>query len=207
MTKLALVVQTTDDAIVDSRSPGPVLGDLEHWADMLLRWFEGSQTAQFIISEDGAFISANAAGRALLTEETVLRVAAGKVHAVCSKSDAELGAAFRSGRTTALLLEEPAAGEVWFVRATPGAGLLVCELRKARVQEPQPSLEILQACGLTRAERRMLQHLLTARSIEEIARLEGISVETVRTHRKRAFGKVGVASRFELAELVLRSTL
>lgn len=207
MVKLTVVAQTTQDTVAQRGLQGSALGDLEYWTDTLLRWFEGSETARIVITEDGRFVAANALGRQLLADETVLRIADGKAHAVCSKDAAGLSAAFRSGRTSALLLEAPETGDIWFVRATPGAGLLMCELRKARLQEPQACLEIIQAFGLTRAERRMLQHLLTASSIEEIARMEGISVETVRTHRKRAFGKVGVATRFELAELVLRSAL
>ncbi len=51
---------------------------------------------------------------------------------------------------------------------------------------------------LTRAEHRVLRHLRQGRSLGEVARTLGVSLETVRTHTRNIYRKYGVASRAEL---------
>jgi DNA-binding CsgD family transcriptional regulator len=58
--------------------------------------------------------------------------------------------------------------------------------------------------GLTRSEARIVEKLLTDKSVEEIADEVGVSPDTVRTHRKRAFAKLGIKSRSSLLAWYLR---
>ena len=59
--------------------------------------------------------------------------------------------------------------------------------------------------SLTPAEARVAGKLATGQSIEEIATEEAVSLETVRTHVKRALAKTGTERQGELISLILRS--
>lgn len=52
--------------------------------------------------------------------------------------------------------------------------------------------------GLTRAEVRLLKTLMGGANAEELTGILGISIETVRTHLKRSYAKIGVANREQL---------
>ncbi|MBU1385703.1 MAG: helix-turn-helix transcriptional regulator [Alphaproteobacteria bacterium] len=52
--------------------------------------------------------------------------------------------------------------------------------------------------GLTRSEERLLKALMGGANAEELAGSLGISIETVRTHVKRSYAKLGVANREQL---------
>jgi two-component system, NarL family, nitrate/nitrite response regulator NarL len=62
-------------------------------------------------------------------------------------------------------------------------------------QAPEPEL-------LTRREADVLEHLRAGRSNAEIALALHVSVETVRTHRRNIYRKLGVRTRRELAALM-----
>lgn len=51
------------------------------------------------------------------------------------------------------------------------------------------------AFGLTRTESRVARYLLSGQTAEETARTMCVSLETTRTHIKRAYAKMGVSSR------------
>ncbi len=57
--------------------------------------------------------------------------------------------------------------------------------------------------GLTRAEARVATRLAAGKTVADIAAELGVSVETVRTHLKRAYHKTGVRRQAELVRLVL----
>jgi DNA-binding CsgD family transcriptional regulator len=69
--------------------------------------------------------------------------------------------------------------------------------------------DLRQAFGLTPSEREVARHLLEGRTADEAAGELGISLDTVRTHIKRAYAKLGVCSReaffHKLAPFVLAS--
>ncbi|MFN3931003.1 MAG: helix-turn-helix transcriptional regulator [Brevundimonas sp.] len=52
--------------------------------------------------------------------------------------------------------------------------------------------------GLTKSEERLLRALMGGANAEELAGVLGISIETVRTHVKRSYAKIGVANREQL---------
>lgn len=69
--------------------------------------------------------------------------------------------------------------------------------------------DLKQAFGLTPSEREVARHLLDGLTADETAAELGISLDTVRTHIKRAYAKLGVCSReaffHKLAPFVLAS--
>jgi DNA-binding CsgD family transcriptional regulator len=66
---------------------------------------------------------------------------------------------------------------------------LASETIEARVED------LKQAFGLTPAEARVANSLLGGKTAEETSEELGVSLETVRTHIKRAYAKLGVSSR------------
>lgn len=71
-------------------------------------------------------------------------------------------------------------------------------------KQDKPRISIGAANGLTRSEARIVERLLTDQTIEEIAEESGLAADTVRTHRKRAFAKLGVTSRSALLAWYLK---
>lgn len=79
-----------------------------------------------------------------------------------------------------------------------------------RGQEPAPSTRSMPSSqslqsrfGLTRAEARVVRRLAEGHSIKRIAEEFGVSVETARTHAKRAMQKTDTHRQAELVSLVL----
>lgn len=71
---------------------------------------------------------------------------------------------------------------------------------------PEPDVPLLcELFSLTPAEARVAGKLALGRSLDEIAVELGISLETVRTHAKRALSKTGTDRQGELISLILRS--
>ncbi|MDY6922357.1 MAG: helix-turn-helix transcriptional regulator [Pseudomonadota bacterium] len=83
------------------------------------------------------------------------------------------------------------------VERVPDAGLVAIEIF------PTTARDTLWAdtgaiFGLTNAEERLLKKLVGGANAEELAGILGISIETVRTHVKRSYAKIGVANREQL---------
>jgi DNA-binding CsgD family transcriptional regulator/PAS domain-containing protein len=71
---------------------------------------------------------------------------------------------------------------------------------------PEPEHELLRRLyGLTPAETRVAALLLTAKSLPEIADESLVTLNTVKTHTRRVFEKIGVRGQAEFLRLVLRS--
>ena len=60
---------------------------------------------------------------------------------------------------------------------------------------------------LSDREQQVVQHILHGYSSESISRVLEISITTVKTHRKRAYAKLGISSQSELLSLFLKSAM
>lgn len=70
-----------------------------------------------------------------------------------------------------------------------------------------PNADLLQSLfDLTPAEARVARAIGGARSVQEIAIEQGVGIETVRTHLKRAMGKTGKSRQTEFAMLIKNQT-
>lgn len=74
---------------------------------------------------------------------------------------------------------------------------------------PVKLVDLRQAFGLTEADRCVAERLMNGHTAEETAGELGVSLETIRTHIKRAYAKLGVCSReaffTKLREFVVRA--
>jgi ATP/maltotriose-dependent transcriptional regulator MalT len=118
-------------------------------------------------------------GRALLTAGEILRRARQKGQA-------------REALTEAIAIFERMGARLWVERARS-------ELARVAVKRPE-------GAGLTATERQVVDLVAAGRSNKEIADTLFMSVHTVEAHLTRLFRALGVASRTELARLVIEGT-
>ena len=118
-------------------------------------------------------------GRALLTAGEILRRARQKGQA-------------REALTQAIGVFERLGARLWLERARS-------ELSRVAVKRPE-------GAGLTATERQVVELVAAGRSNKEIADTLFMSVHTVEAHLTRLFRALGVASRTELARLVIEGT-
>lgn len=59
-----------------------------------------------------------------------------------------------------------------------------------------------EAFHLTRAEAAVVKRILDGANVDEIAEDQGISAETIRTHIRRLYGKLGISGREQLFALM-----
>ena len=82
---------------------------------------------------------------------------------------------------------------------------VVARLRHERPERPDAESELAQAYDLTAREREVLARLARGLSITEMASDLSISENTVKTHVKRIYGKLGVHSKQEVIDLAQSS--
>lgn len=170
----------------------------------VLDWFEHAPDALLLLAHDGRLAGANAVARGLLEEGLTVRVSDGLVLAGATPL-ADL--APQDGSRAPVCLGSAGDVTTWALFSRRVATSCLCEIRCVPAPGGARSVGFDPAFHLTRSERRVVEQLLSHTSIEAIGESLNISVETVRTHRKRAFAKLGVGSRFELAALVLDALL
>ena len=91
--------------------------------------------------------------------------------------------------TSAVTIEEPAGGLVLRLRINDSSGdrLLTCLIRDAN-----------DAAQLTRSERAVADQLCEGRTLAQIARLRGVTINTVKSQVRQIFRKLDVDSRVAL---------
>lgn len=172
---------------------------------LAVTWLEGlAYPAMLIGTSDGALLWTNNRADEFLAQGEVLTRAGGRLSAADRRLRPDL-AAFVSGE---------AADDCWLMPAPDGAPPVL--LRKARLDDRagQPAAllfaydsghrdrfaepDVAALWSLTPTEARVLRLLRDGNPAEQIGRLAGISIETVRTHIRRIYAKMGVSCREEL---------
>jgi DNA-binding CsgD family transcriptional regulator len=176
-----------------------VEGDGGDWPG---RWFSQDAAARLVIARDFTVLAANSNAIALI-EFGVVSLRDGSLATRDRRSGAELlaivaeaGTAPRvgivgAGGPAALLIDAFALGE----EADSPVALLVRDLRAAAEIE---CADLESMFGVTPGEHQVIIQLVKGYSSREIAEQFGKSILTVRTHVKRAYGKIGVKTRGQL---------
>ncbi len=86
--------------------------------------------------------------------------------------------------------------------STPIAATALVTIDDPDSQRPVVSERVAAALSLTRSEARVAGFLVGGRSEREIAEALAVSLNTVKTHRKRIYAKLGVTRRAELAAIL-----
>jgi DNA-binding CsgD family transcriptional regulator len=104
-----------------------------------------------------------------------------------------------TSEVSAQCISDPGTGEQVVVTATrlasPWQHLVGMTLQRANYDVSVRLADLQQALGLTPTEARVAHHLFNGKTAEETAEDLQVSLDTVRTHIKRTYAKVGVSSR------------
>jgi len=184
---------------------GPA-GEILPSAAYVLGWCEFSTTPAAVVTRDQGILWANNAGRDLISSGLYFRKVRGRISCVDSRQEPDLKAfvrdlaeprvwAYRGNEDHILVRGDltvpaglvPAVGLSFFV-ATPAAEYLWADLSKI--------------FGLTAAEASIIKRLVHGERVDNLAEALELSVETVRTHIRRSYVKLGVGSREELFSAV-----
>lgn len=182
---------------------------------------EGTSCAWLLLDAQARVVSSNARGQALLAGAPALvRAHQGRVVALgrrAAPAFPELFAACRRhGHTVPFLVQDGAANTLLkgTLSALPAevdtyAGafyerryLLVIELPHAG--RAAMIARVGELFGLTGAEREVLRHLLDGDSADQVARLRGAGLSTVRTQIRAILDKTGLARQVDLVNMVSR---
>lgn len=104
-----------------------------------------------------------------------------------------------TGEVSAQCISDPGTGEQVVLTATrlpsPWQHLVGITLQRAGYDVSVRLANLEQALGLTPTEARVAHHLFCGHTAEETAENLCVSLDTIRTHIKRAYAKLGVSSR------------
>jgi DNA-binding CsgD family transcriptional regulator len=191
-------------------------------AAMFSQSLDGLRAAIYFVDANGRILHANTAGHFLVNEADVLRVAAGKLVAGESESDAGLQDAFLAASTgdaaiggtgiSLPLIGKKGERHVAHVlpltsgarqRARPShAASTAVFVHKSAVETPSPPEVIAKAYKLTMAELRVLFAIVDVGGVPEVAEVLGTAATTVRTHLGNVFAKTGTNRQADLVKLV-----
>ena len=183
-----------------SPSHAGVIGKRDDWPAL---WFAQDAAARLVVGRDLTVFIANRQALGAIEANGVLALREGVLTARDRKATAELAAVVSEAAGparfavvgadggAAVLVEALALGE-------GDAGPVALALRdlNSPVQIECADLEAM--FGVTPGERQVIVQLLKGHSSREIAEQFGKSILTVRTHVKRAYGKIGVKTRGQL---------
>ncbi len=181
----------------DSLPKGPV-PDVEVFQD----WLETEGGARLVVERSGRIIWSNARARRLLSEGSCLTMTAGQLVAAHRARHAELRTFLdnlNGGPEVAVLTS----GE----ETKPPVVIIGCALRvdsgdylglRIRQVSDAPRLlvaDLTPAYRLTGSERQVVRRLVEGETAEAISKANGQSIDTVRTHIRNIYNKIGVSSR------------
>ncbi len=193
----AMIAEMNHSASVDTQVPSALY---------VLGWCEHSPTPAAVVDRDCQLIWTNQAGDRLLSEGSHIRAFQGRVGCADGLQDPEF-------RTFVRNLTEPG---VWACRGDDDHMLVRGDLTSPpglpeavglSFFPAHPRAEYIWAdfrklFGLTVAEAALVRRLVDGDRVETLAETLGLSVETVRTHIRRSYAKLGVGSREELFSVV-----
>lgn len=169
-----------------------------------------SELGVVVVDEGARAINFGAQGQAMVEAGRVLRLTTGgKLHIRDSDADAALHGMLRRGfdgdTATTFVLGSTKLTLIRTCKDCESAyfeGPSVIVLIESQAKEPPLDLRgFASANGLTAAELRAMQGLISGQNAARIADAAGISRETVRTQVKSLYGKLGVRSQMELLRI------
>ncbi len=189
------------EAVARTSDPLPLRRLSDEVRSDVVAWCVGSRTPAILAALDGAVLWCNEAALAVLADRDHFYVRSGKL--TCADPTKET--AFRAfmdqdRRDVATWVSEGDASMLILAREAivgpePRFGLT---LHPAAAEAPCVWADFGSVMGLTTSEARIAQKLIEGGRADAIARDVGVGLETVRTHIRRIYNKLGVGSREEL---------
>ena len=172
-------------------------------ADWPARWFAQDPTPRVVVGRDLTLLAANNRGEELIGAGGALALRDGALAARDRKTSQDLSAAVTTaGFEPCFKVVGPDGGPSLLVEivvldgeGSEAVGLTLRDLTAA-VEIECADLESI--FGVTPGEHQVIVQLLRGQSSRDIAEGAGKSILTIRTHVKRAYGKIGVKTRGQL---------
>ena len=164
-------------------------------------WFEREATARLIVSRDLTVLAANASAQALIDGCEALSFRDGALAAKDRRATMRLvEAVAAAGPIARAVVIGEGSGVLLEVQALEGhdAGPVGLMLRDLVAATSIECADLEAMFGVTPGEHQVVVQLLKGYSSREIAAQAGKSILTIRTHVKRAYGKIGVKTRGQL---------
>jgi DNA-binding CsgD family transcriptional regulator len=170
------------------------------WAAL---WFTLDAAARLVVSRDLSVLAANRSAQALVNGASALVIRDGVLVARDRRFAADLAGVIAGARP------EPGFGIIGadgcpsvlieaFALGDGGDGPVALSLRDLSASVEIRCADLETVFGVTPGEHQVIVQLLKGYSSREIAEEFGKSILTVRTHVKRAYGKIGVKTRGQL---------
>ena len=170
--------------------------DSSDWSAL---WFARSAVARLVVARDLSILATNLAAQTLIDSNNALNVRDGVLGARDRRSTAELAAVVagaqplsRFGVVGAAVLVDA------FALGPEQTSAVALTLRGLRAEVRIECADLESVFGVTPGEHQVVVQLLKGLSSREIGLESGKSILTVRTHVKRAYGKIGVKTRGQL---------
>ncbi|MBV9770480.1 MAG: helix-turn-helix transcriptional regulator [Bryobacterales bacterium] len=198
------------------------LSSLRSQRKALLGHLDRYPQAFLLIDTERRVLATNTPGREIINLGDGLRAEAGQLRTTSAKEDAAFRrvvqqiASDRNSRVSPFSVTRPSQRSSYRLLLMP-----VPDLGAAPLSVPQPAVAIVivdadrpfspdtfalrELFAMTPSEIKVTSLLVQGRNMDEISRELGISIETVRTHIRRAFSKTATNRQGELIALVLRS--
>jgi DNA-binding CsgD family transcriptional regulator len=170
-------------------------------------FFEAFDVAHFLMAHDRRLLAANIHADAILRAGDWLTVGPDGIATPAPHLKGPLDGAIRRGGRSMLLIPDVKTDELAAIRVSVGLGMIHLVIRPGIMHRQNGySVDFTTAYDLTNAEKRVASELVTAKTLAEIAEALGVSLETVRTHKRRIFLKMNISSRSGLFAILARCT-
>jgi DNA-binding CsgD family transcriptional regulator len=170
--------------------------------ELAMSWLEVVERPLVIVNAQLRMLWCNPAFDALIEAQNLLNLVEGCLSATTASAHEKLQGVIRAGESDSIaLLEESDGDSHLLIRASRIPAARVDDdafgLRIFRTSEDVGlnHLQLAVVFGLTPGETRVLASMLGGLTADDIARELAISVETVRSHIRRIYDKIGVSSR------------
>jgi DNA-binding CsgD family transcriptional regulator len=207
-----LAGRPTDPAAVCGRKSGAVPSEAGSTPSEL-QFLLADSGARVITDANRRILWATSAATLLASGGSCINITDGELAGRTRHSDALLRSMFEDSHNAApgtvvrLIASEPSRRPELFVQAQshalPGEACTLLTIRDL-ARELREIPDLVRLYGLTRTEQQVVAMMVRGQSVTEIAEQLHKSVLTVRTHVKRAYGKLGVGSKEQLFATVMK---
>jgi DNA-binding CsgD family transcriptional regulator len=162
----------------------------------LARWINQERRARLIVTSAGDVLWMSAVARELIDAGSTLLVQAGRLIGTSQRSSERLHWLLASVSDAApCWVLEDANAVIWALQIEASAGAMCIGLTIRPLGEELDVTALAEVRHLTAAEARVVGLMIAGVETGRIARTLDISVETLRTHVKHVYRKLGVNSR------------
>lgn len=166
-------------------------------------FLEAFDVAHCLLAQDRRLLTANVHAQAIIRSGDWMTVGADDIVVPAPHLKGPLDAAIRRGGRTMLLIPDAKTDQIAAIRVSAGLGLIHLVIRPNVIERRNGYVvDFTTAYDLTNAEKRVAAELATSKTLAEIAETLGVSLETIRTHKRRIYLKMNVTSRSGLFEIL-----